>query len=189
MHQFFNIIIIIIIIIITSNIRHILHIFSRWQIEVRLQFVELFTSVRNVYGAVWKQPNVNTFGVSHQAISSPLPPLTVSQPATFSLVIAWHSYSSGLFSFLPVFTHGKAFYLWCRIQKKSYRVRWKIGNRATGRKYTVREACVRHWRCVKTKLFACLTSIKSFSGPKKGRNPDTDACFRIFKRFTKKDYM
>jgi hypothetical protein len=50
-----------------------------------------------------------------------------------------------------------------------------IGNRAAGRKYTVSEACVRHLQSIKTKLFSCLTNRRSFSGPKKGRNPETDA--------------
>jgi hypothetical protein len=51
----------------------------------------------------------------------------------------------------------------------------KIGNPAAGRKYAVSEACVRHWRSIKTNLFSCLTNRKSFSGPGKGRNPETDA--------------
>jgi hypothetical protein len=51
----------------------------------------------------------------------------------------------------------------------------KIGNRAAGRKYTVSEACVRHWRIMKTKLFSCLTNRKFFSGQRKGRNPEIAA--------------
>jgi hypothetical protein len=31
------------------------------------------------------------------------------------------------------------------------------------------EACVHHWRSMKTKLFSCLTIRKSLSGPRKGR--------------------
>lgn len=42
-----------------------------------------------------------------------------NQTETFSSVI-WHSYHSDIFSFLSVFTHRKAFYIWRRIQKKSY---------------------------------------------------------------------
>jgi hypothetical protein len=48
----------------------------------------------------------------------------------------------------------------------------KIGNRAADRKYTLIEACIRNWRRIKTKLFSCLTSRKSFSGPRNGRNPE-----------------
>jgi hypothetical protein len=56
----------------------------------------------------------------------------------------------------------------------------KIGNRAGGRKYTVREA----------KLFPCLTNRKSFSGPNKGRSPETDALFwSISKIYKIKDYL
>jgi hypothetical protein len=51
----------------------------------------------------------------------------------------------------------------------------KIRNCAAGRKYTVSEACVHHLPSIKTKLFPCLTKRKSFSGPRKGRNPETDA--------------
>jgi hypothetical protein len=51
----------------------------------------------------------------------------------------------------------------------------KTGNRATGRKFTVSEACVCHWQSTKTKLFPCPTNSKSFSGPRKGRNPEIDA--------------
>jgi hypothetical protein len=51
----------------------------------------------------------------------------------------------------------------------------KTGNRAAGRKYIVSEACVRHWQSIKTKLFSCLTNGKSFSGPKKERNPENNA--------------
>jgi hypothetical protein len=50
-----------------------------------------------------------------------------------------------------------------------------IGNRAAGRKYTVRGACVPHWQNIKTKLFSCPTNIMSFSVTWKGRNPETDA--------------
>jgi hypothetical protein len=50
-----------------------------------------------------------------------------------------------------------------------------IGNRAVGRKYTVSEACVHHCQSIKTKLFSCLTNRKSFSGPRKGRNPEIDS--------------
>jgi hypothetical protein len=48
----------------------------------------------------------------------------------------------------------------------------KIGNHVAGRKFTVSEAYVRHKRNVKIKLFSCLTNRKSFSGPRKGRNPE-----------------
>jgi hypothetical protein len=51
----------------------------------------------------------------------------------------------------------------------------EIGNRATGRKYTVSEACVHHWQSIKTKLFSSLTNRRYFSGPSKGRNPEIDA--------------
>jgi hypothetical protein len=62
----------------------------------------------------------------------------------------------------------------------------KMGNCAAGRTYTVSEACVRHWGSIKTKLFLCLTNRKSFSGPRKGRNPEIDASvFRVFQRFMK----
>jgi hypothetical protein len=145
---------------------------------VQLKFEELCTSLQTVHGAAWKEPNANTFKVSSWRIIPPPPPLTVSQPPTLSSVIAWHSYCLGVFSFLSVFTHGKAFYIWWHIQKKSYSVRScaeRIGNRTAGRKYTVSEACVRHWWSIKTTLFSCLTNIKYFFGPKKGRNPEIDA--------------
>jgi hypothetical protein len=51
----------------------------------------------------------------------------------------------------------------------------KIGYCAAGRKYRVSEACVCHWWSVKVKLFSCLTVKKSFSGLRKGRNPEIDA--------------
>jgi hypothetical protein len=38
----------------------------------------------------------------------------------------------------------------------------KISNGALGRKHTVTEACVRHWRSIKPKLFSSLTNRKSF---------------------------
>jgi hypothetical protein len=50
----------------------------------------------------------------------------------------------------------------------------KISNHAAGRKYTVSEACVRHWRSIKTKLFSYLTKRKSLSRPRKGRKPEID---------------
>jgi hypothetical protein len=53
----------------------------------------------------------------------------------------------------------------------------KVGNCAAGRKYTVSEACVRHWRSMKTKLCSCLTNRKPFPGPRKGRYPEIDALF------------
>jgi hypothetical protein len=53
-----------------------------------------------------------------------------------------------------------------------------------GGKYTVSEACVGHWRSIKTNPFSCLTNRKSFSRPRKGRNPEIDASvleyFEIF---------
>jgi hypothetical protein len=51
----------------------------------------------------------------------------------------------------------------------------KIDNHAAGRKHIVSEACVCHWRSIKTKLFSCLTSRMYFSEPNKGRNPEIDA--------------
>jgi hypothetical protein len=50
-----------------------------------------------------------------------------------------------------------------------------MGNRAASRTYTVSEACVCHWRSIKTKFFSCLTNRNSFSGAINGRNPETDA--------------
>jgi hypothetical protein len=53
----------------------------------------------------------------------------------------------------------------------------KTGDHAADRKYTVGEPCVCHWRSIKTKLFSYLTntSRKSFSGPRKGGNPEIDS--------------
>jgi hypothetical protein len=50
-----------------------MHIFLHFfllKIEVRLNFEELFTILLIVHGVAWKEPNVNTFGVSYQATSS-----------------------------------------------------------------------------------------------------------------------
>jgi hypothetical protein len=62
----------------TFNIPHyfkykmlIFHIFSHLKIKVHLE--ELFISLQTVHGVAWKEPNVNTFGVRHQATSSPPP--------------------------------------------------------------------------------------------------------------------
>jgi hypothetical protein len=40
---------------------------SYWKIEVHLKFEELFTNSQTVQGVAWKEPDVNTFRVSHQA--------------------------------------------------------------------------------------------------------------------------
>jgi hypothetical protein len=93
---------------------HIFHNFSHWKIEVHLQFEELFTSLQTVHRVAWKEPNIYTFKVSHHTTSSP--------PQTFSSVIARHYDHSGVFSFLLVFIHGKAFYIWWCIQIKSRQV-------------------------------------------------------------------
>jgi hypothetical protein len=47
----------------------------------------------------------------------------------------------------------------------------KTSNRAADRKYTVGEACARHWKSIKTKLFSCLANRRSFSGERNERNP------------------
>jgi hypothetical protein len=51
----------------------------------------------------------------------------------------------------------------------------KTGNYAAGKKYTVSETCVRHWRSIKQKLFQHLPNKNYFSRPRKGRNPEIDA--------------
>jgi hypothetical protein len=51
----------------------------------------------------------------------------------------------------------------------------KVCNWAAGRKCTVSEARVHHWRSIKTKLLSDLTNRKPFSGPRKGRNPEIGA--------------
>jgi hypothetical protein len=102
------------------------HIFPHWKIEVRLKFKELFTSLQTVDRVAWKEPNVNTFVVNHQATSS-FTALTSRQPLPsnfqFSHCLTFLSFS--VFGFLSVFTHGKTHYLRCCIQKKCYSVRWK----------------------------------------------------------------
>jgi hypothetical protein len=73
------------------------------------------------------------------------------------------------YQFLPVekrFTYAAAF------GREVILCAEKIGNRSAGGKYTVSEACVRHWRSMKTKLFSRLKNRKS-SVPRKGRNPET----------------
>jgi hypothetical protein len=79
-----------------------------------------------------------------------------------------------VFGFLPLFTHGKAFYTCYCIKKKVIQWAEEIGNHAGGRKCTVSKVCVCHWRSIKAKLFSCLTNTKSFSGTRKWRNPEID---------------
>jgi hypothetical protein len=49
---------------ITSNIRRTFFTFFLLKIEMRLKFEELSTSLQTVHGVVWKERNVNMFGVS-----------------------------------------------------------------------------------------------------------------------------
>jgi hypothetical protein len=113
---------------ITLNVRHTFFTFFPFEkLRRDLNSRKYSPVLQTVHEVAWKEPNVNAFGVSSShIITPPHPPLTLSQPSqTFTSVIARHSYSSGVFSFLSVFTHGKAFCIWCRIQKKSYSARWK----------------------------------------------------------------
>jgi hypothetical protein len=153
---------------------YIYHIFSHWKFEVHLKLKELFTSFQSVHRVAWEEPNTNTFGVSHQATLS-LPPLTVSQPPAFSSVIAWHSYCSGVFSFLSVLYMKMLFTYDTRLEREVILCAEKISSHAAGRKYTVSEACVHRWWSIKTKLFLCLTNRKIFSGPRRRISPEIDA--------------
>jgi hypothetical protein len=122
--------------------------------------IEKFRCVLNLrnYSPVcrvaWKEPNINTYEVSHQAISFPPPP-----NFQFSHCLTFLSFRCVQFSPMQRrFTYDAAF------KRKVILCAEKIGNRAVGRKYTVSEACVHHWQSIKTKLFSCLTNRKSFSG-------------------------
>jgi hypothetical protein len=92
--------------------------FSHWKIEVHLKFAELFTSWKTVHGVAWKEPNINTFRV-----------IKPHHPTTFNWVNPQLSVQSLpdilIVQVCPASTHGKAFYIWCCIQKKSYSVCWK----------------------------------------------------------------
>lgn len=90
---------------------------------------------------MFKEPIINSFGVSDEATSSPFPPLTVSEPQTFSSVIVCHSYHLGAFSLLSEFTRGKAF-LHVMPHTKVVLFAAKVGNHAADRTYTISEACV-----------------------------------------------
>jgi hypothetical protein len=72
-----------------------------------------------------------------------------------------------VFSFLSVLPIGKHFTYDAAFKIKVILCAEKIDDRAAGRKYIVREAFVHHWRSIKTKV----SYRKSFSGPRKGRNP------------------
>jgi hypothetical protein len=92
-----------------------------------------------------------------------------------------------VFRFLSVFTPGKIFTYDAAFKRKvTVLCSEKIGNCSAAGKYTVTEACIRHWRSIKTKLLSCLTNRKSFSGPGKGRKPEIDASvLKYFKDLTK----
>lgn len=49
--------------------------FYHLKLGVHHKFSELFTTLQAVHGVAWKEPNINTFGVSHKATSSPPPPI------------------------------------------------------------------------------------------------------------------
>jgi hypothetical protein len=50
---------------------HIFHIFYVEKLRCVLNSRKLFTRFQTVHGVAWEEPDVNTFGVSHQATSPP----------------------------------------------------------------------------------------------------------------------
>lgn len=139
-----------------------------------VSFEEVFTSLQTVHGVVFKESIVNTFGVSHEAMSSPFPSLTVSEPQTFSSVVVCHSYHLGAFSLLSGFTQGKAFYMCCRMQKKSCSLCCKG-----------RYVYVCQWQSMKIKLFSCLTNNSLFLDKGEVRSWDWCLRFRVLQIFKK----
>lgn len=56
------------------------------------------------------------------------------------------------------------------------------GNRAAARKFDTDEKNIRRWRKQRKLIFACKSSTKSFTGPKKGRYPEVDDSVAQFVR-------
>jgi hypothetical protein len=113
-----------------------------------LKFDKLFTSFQIVHGVAWKEPNVNTFRVNHQATSSRRL-LTVSQPPQILIqplpAIFIVQVCSVFYQFLPT---EKCF----TFKRKVVLCAEKASNHASGKKYTVSDACVRHWQSINAKL-------------------------------------
>jgi hypothetical protein len=128
---------------------------------VYLKF-EKFTSLQTVHRVSRKEPNVNTFRESSSHI---IPPRS-----TVSHCLAFLSFRC--VQFLPT---EKCFTCDAAFKRKVILCAEEMGNRAVGRKYTVTEACLHQWWSIKTKLFSSLKNRKSYSGPRKGRNPKIDA--------------
>jgi hypothetical protein len=65
----------------------------------------------------------------------------------------------------------------------------ELRNRAAGRKFTVSETNVPHWRNDHASIFSCKATTKSFIGPKKGRHRDVDAAVLHFVKETRAKRM